>query len=107
MRDLRAGIASVVTVFTASTASAFHSGLLDGDVTVANSGAMNPTSDFTVEAWIRPTAFYFNGPTESSYQGIIYKWSGGGTNQRCYLLNVFEDQLEFAFSLDGGSLNHA
>jgi hypothetical protein len=79
-----------------------NTGLLDGRVAVADTAGLNPSTAFTLEAWIRPTTFHFLGDVDDSYQSIIYKWVGGGSDKRSYLLAIYEDQVEFAVSTTGG-----
>jgi hypothetical protein len=94
-----AGLAALLGAVLASPCAA-HSGLLDGHVTVGDSAGLTPPGDFTLEAWIRPTLFHFDGDQITSYQQIIYKWSGGSV-QRSYLMALYQDQVEFALSHDG------
>jgi hypothetical protein len=94
----------VVIALVAALPCAAHTGLLDTRVTVADSEGLNPPADFTLEAWIRPTLFHFDGDVYTSYQQIVVKWLGEG-NQRSYLLDLYQDQVEFAATSDGTSEN--
>ena len=84
-----------------STQSMFggYSAYFDGTndiVTVANSGSdFNfGTSDFTVEAWIRPNS------VAPAYQEVFALNSPGGTNQGFFCL-LAADELRFNMTLDG------
>lgn len=67
-----------------------------GRVTVSNSTTLNLSSPFTIEAWICPDRL-------SGRQDLIYKWSAGYPNQRSFLLQLYQDQVEVAFSTGGQS----
>lgn len=84
-----------------STQSMFggYSAYFDGTndiVTVANSGSdFNfGTSDFTIEAWIRPNS------VAPAYQEVFALNSPGGTNQGFFCL-LAADELRFNMTLDG------
>jgi len=100
---VRAAVVAAAWVGVLCAECGANTGLLDGRVAVADTAGLNPSTAFTLEAWIRPTTFHLLGQVDGSYQTIIYKWVGVGADQRSYLLDIYEDQLEFAMSNTGRS----
>jgi len=95
---LMAEVVALVGVFCLECGAS--TGLLDGCVAVADSAGMNPSTAFTLEAWIFPTSFHMLGNVDDSYQTIILKWAQRD-DQRSYLLDIYQDQLELAISTTG------
>jgi N-acetylneuraminic acid mutarotase len=64
-------------------------------VTVPTSPSLNPTSQITVEAWIKPNAI------DASYDGILGTWDDVSGNNRTYLLWINNGKVEFYVSHTG------